>query len=121
MKQIKNITSFSLLFLVFFFGNPDVFSQEKKYKTEEFKVHGVCDQCKERIENAAYIKGVKRCEWNKQTEKITVVYNPEKTDLLTIHTRIAEAGHSTEKVEASNAVYKKLPKCCAYREGVHKH
>lgn len=121
MKQKRYITTVSLIFLVFLFGTTKTFSQENKYRTEQFKVHGTCDQCKERIENAAYVKGVKRCEWNKQTEKITVVYNPQKVDLITIHKSIAEAGHSTSKTEANADAYNKLPKCCAYRNGEHKH
>lgn len=120
-KQIKFIVFIPGLFLIFLISGVKVNAQESKYKTEEFNVHGVCNQCKERIENAAYIKGVKRCEWNKQTEKLTVVYNPQKVDLLKIHKSIAEAGHSTDKVEAEEAAYQKLPQCCAYRDGVHKH
>lgn len=116
-KQVKYI----VFILVFLISGVKMYAQESKYKTEEFNVHGVCNQCKERIENAAYIKGVKRCEWNKQTEKLTVVYNPQKVDLLKIHKSIAEAGHSTDKVEAEEATYQKLPQCCAYRDGVHKH
>lgn len=98
-----------------------LFAQESKYSIEEFHVDGVCDQCKERIENAAYIKGVKQCEWNKESQILTVTFNPAKIELIQIHKNIAEAGHSTDKVEASDEVYHKLPKCCAYKDGIHVH
>jgi copper chaperone CopZ len=98
-----------------------LYAQDSKYSTEEFHVKGVCDQCKTRIENAAYIKGVKHCEWNKESQKLSVTYNPAKVDLIKIHKSIAEAGHTTDKVEASEEAYHKLPKCCAYNDGVHVH
>jgi mercuric ion binding protein len=52
--------------------------KKKKVETAEFKVKGVCMMCKERIENAALIKGVKLTEWNKETNMLKVVFNPKK-------------------------------------------
>jgi mercuric ion binding protein len=95
--------------------------KKKKVETAEFKVKGVCMMCKERIENAALIKGVKLTEWNKETNMLKVVFNPKKTSLETIHSAVAEAGHETEKVKANKEAYSKLPKCCAYNDGVEKH
>jgi len=77
--------------------------------------------CKERIENAALIKGVKFAEWDKETKLIKVVFKPDKTDALKIHKSIAAAGHDTEKEKAEDEAYKKLPACCAYRDGVKTH
>ena len=96
-------------------------AQDTGLVTTEFQVRGVCDQCKTRIENAAYIKGVKYCEWNKETGMIRVIYNPEKVELQKIHESIASVGHSTDRVPASKEAYDKLPKCCAYDDGVHTH
>lgn len=98
-----------------------VYSQDSKPVKASFKVEGVCNQCKERIENAAYLKGVKSCSWDKTTEMLTVVYVPGKIDLESIQKNIAAAGHDTEKFVADSAAYAKLPKCCAYRDGIHKH
>jgi copper chaperone CopZ len=97
-------------------------AQDSKYTTSQFHVKGVCDQCKIRIENAAYIKGVKHCEWNHDNGIITVVYDSAKVELIKIHESIASVGHETDKVPADPEAYKKLPKCCAYDdEGVHNH
>lgn len=93
----------------------------KKAETVEFKVMGVCGMCKDRIENAALIKGVKFAEWNKQTKMLKVVYVPAKVSLDDIHKAVAEVGHDTEKVKAKDEVYKKLPNCCAYRDGAETH
>lgn len=117
MERNKNIAF--ICALIIFSGV--LFAQDSKYKTEEFQVEGVCDQCKARIENAAYIKGVKHCEWNKETQMLTVIYNPEKVELIRIHEKIAEAGHDTDRIQATDESYHKLPKCCAYRNGVHVH
>lgn len=95
--------------------------KKKKIETSAFKVKGVCNMCKERIENAALIKGVKLTEWNKETGMLKVIYNTKKTSLETIHKAIAEAGHETDKVKANKEAYSKLPKCCAYDDGVDKH
>ncbi|OQX97262.1 MAG: hypothetical protein B6I20_12980 [Bacteroidetes bacterium 4572_117] len=93
----------------------------KKIVTAEFTVKGVCKMCKERIENAALIKGVKFAEWDKQTNKLKVVFNSQKTTLDKIHKSIADAGHDTDKLKGNDGAYKKLPKCCAYRDGAKKH
>ena len=93
----------------------------KKIITTEFNVDGVCKMCKERIENAALIKGVKLAKWNKETSKLKVIYNTKKTTLDKIHKSIAAAGHDTDVLKGNDEAYKKLPGCCAYRDGVEKH
>ena len=88
----------------------------------EFKVEGVCEMCKERIEEAAiYTKGVKYASWDKNSRIIKLVYNGKKTDEETIHQAIAKAGHDTEKVQAREEDYLKIPDCCRYRDGVETH
>jgi len=96
-------------------------AQNPKTREVEFKVDGVCKMCKERIENAAYIKGVKFTEWNKETQTLKVVFNNTKTDSETIQKNVASIGHSTELFEADSLAYQKLPACCAYQDGVEVH
>jgi len=86
-----------------------------------FQVHGVCNMCKTRIENAALIKGVKFADWNKEAQILTVVYKPTKVTEIVIHEAVAEVGHDTDRIKATNKVYKSLPGCCAYRDGVEVH
>jgi copper chaperone CopZ len=93
------------------------FAQEKKdIITEKIKVSGNCNQCKKRIENAAYTEGVKRAEWDKSTQVLTVTYKSSKTSLQKIEENIAHAGHDAGNVKASEEDYNKLPGCCAYKE-----
>lgn len=93
----------------------------KKTETAEFKVTGVCGMCKERIENAALIKGVKLAEWDASTQMIKVVYQSNKVTQDEIEKSIAGAGHDTEHHVATEDGYKKLPACCAYKDGVEVH
>ena len=86
-----------------------------------FKVNGVCEMCKERIENAALIKGVKYTEWNKDTKDLLVIYKTEKVTNEELHKAVAEFGHDTEKVKATEENYQKLPFCCEYRDGQKTH
>ncbi|MNE59814.1 hypothetical protein D3C80_1549320 [compost metagenome] len=73
--------------------------------------------CKKRIEDAAYIKGVKRADWDQKTQELKLVYNTDKTDLKTIEQSIARKGHDAGAILADKDQYKKLPSCCAYNDG----
>ena len=95
--------------------------EKENVKTIEFKVSGVCEMCEKRIEDAALIKGVKMADWNKEAQKIKVVYRPDKTSEQTIHQAIAKVGHDTEKLKAPAEAYNKLHDCCKYRDGQAVH
>jgi hypothetical protein len=36
--------------------------------------------CEERIENAAYIQGVKKADWSQETHLLELIYNSSKVD-----------------------------------------
>lgn len=99
-----------------------LFAQKKSNSTTtaEIKVEGVCTACKKRIENAAYLPGVKLAEWSKETNTLKVVYNGSKVSVAQIEKEIASKGHTTENQKADRDTYEKLPACCAY-ETNHKH
>ncbi len=94
---------------------------QNKIDTTTFKVAGVCEMCKERIENASLINGVKFTEWNKESKFLTVIYKPEKVTVEDLHKAVAEYGHDTEKVKSEKKAYEKLPFCCEYRGGLKTH
>lgn len=98
-----------------------VFAQKKEVVTCEFEVSGVCEMCKNRIEEAGYIKGVKFVEWSSETGIAKVVYKYDKVTELAIHKAIAAVGHDTKLVKADSLIYNELPKCCAYNDGVNVH
>lgn len=115
MKRIFSLLAIMLISSAFSFGQ-----HKKGILTEHIKVSGICNDCKERIENAAYIPGVKRAEWNKESKELTVSFKPGKVTLLQIEESIAKSGHDAGTVKASDSAYHKLPACCAYKDG-HDH
>jgi len=118
-NKMKNILSLAVALLLSF--TAAVAQDKKDTKTTTIKVDGVCASCKKRIENAAYINGVKHAEWDKETGLLTVSYKPSKVSRADISKAVADKGHNAGDVKADTTAYKKLPKCCAYNDGVHKH
>ncbi|MBL7718403.1 MAG: copper chaperone [Flavipsychrobacter sp.] len=111
MKQV-------ILFLSILFISVSAIAQNKGVVTEKHKVLGNCNSCKKRIEAAAFIKGVKRVEWDKHSQNLTLTYDAGKTNPEAILTSVARVGHESDlvKVDANDPAYKKLPTCCAYKE-----
>mgnify|MGYP006202276359 CR=1 FL=1 len=69
-----------------------------KYTTE---VNGNCEQCKKRIEKAAFsVKGVKSADWHVDHHDMHVIYDENKCSLADIKKAIAKAGHDTEGFKA---------------------
>jgi periplasmic mercuric ion binding protein len=83
-------------------------------KTEIVKVQGNCGTCKAKIEKAAKMEGVSKAEWNQDTKKLTLVYDPSKVTTDAIQKKIAAAGYDTEKYKADEKAYQKLDACCQY-------
>jgi mercuric ion binding protein len=111
MKQI-------IVFLTIIISSFSVSAQDKAVVTEHYKVSGNCSSCKKRIETAAFVKGVKRVEWDKHSKDLTLTYDSSKTSAEAVMKSIAKVGHESElvKIAHDDPAYKKLPKCCAYKE-----
>ncbi len=88
--------------------------------TSTISVKGNCGECKDRIENAADIKGVKNATWEEKTQVLSVTYDTQKVSLLQIEDAIAKSGHTTSNKPADTKSYKKLPDCCKYEHGACK-
>ena len=104
------------LMIVFLLAGTNVMAQNKEVKTITFKVYGVCNMCKERIENALDVGGVKNAVWNKDTHMVEVTYRTDKITEDDLHRLLNEAGHDTEKSQATDEQYSKVHDCCKYRE-----
>ena len=70
--------------------------------THKYNVNGVCEQCKKRIEDAAYIKGVKYADWEVDTHLLTIKYDSTKTSDTAVLQSIAKAGHDNELRKATD-------------------
>lgn len=119
MNTYKNIITILILMVLPVLVNAQ--KKEKSIATCEFTVQGVCKMCKERIEEAALIKGVKMTEWNNATGVFKAVYREDKVTEKEIHEAIVMAGHATDQMPADPEAYDRLPKCCAYKDGIDKH
>ncbi|MCD6013666.1 MAG: copper chaperone [Flavipsychrobacter sp.] len=110
----------SLLFIAaFFLGNSAFAGNTIVVRT--FHVDGVCGKCKERIENAAYVKGVRFAEWKKSTGELTVKYDSTKTSPEVFLKNVAKSGHDNELFKAEEGDYGKISPCCKYRSGIKAH
>ena len=94
--------------------------KQKKNKKVQFTVYGNCEMCEKRIEKAALsVKGVKLANWDIPSNQISLIYNPQKADLATIHKSIASIGYDTSEAKAEEVDYNELPICCQYDRKEH--
>ena len=92
------------------------FAQNKNAKAT-IEVDGVCEMCKVRIEKACIkSKGVKFADWNIETHELKFIFDESKTNLETIKQNIANVGHDTKEIKATDKVYNSLDACCLYRD-----
>lgn len=95
-------------------------AQEKKSKSakHDVAVKGNCDQCKRRIEKAAYtVKGVKSAEWHADDETLHIIIDETKCSADQVREAVAKSGHDTDKTKATDEAYKNLHSCCQYNRG----
>ncbi|WP_442265358.1 heavy-metal-associated domain-containing protein [Tenacibaculum sp. ZS6-P6] len=95
------------------------YSQQKKKKNAKlsFEVDGVCVMCKKRIEKAALnTKGVKFANWNVDTHQLMVIIDERKTDKKKVCQSVANVGHDSKEIKATQEVYDNLHGCCKYRD-----
>jgi copper chaperone CopZ len=110
MQKIILILGFALL------SGKELWAQKNKtVVTHTLFVKGNCGQCKERIEEAADLKGVKYATWDKKSKILTVTYDTTKLQLSQIREKILRVGHDVDSLVAPEEVYRKLPSCCKYR------
>lgn len=87
--------------------------------TVVFRVEGNCGLCKSRIQKAVKVNGVKEANWNVKNKMLTVTYAQDQTDVISLHKKVAAAGHETSLVKADDSAYHALPECCLYRTFQH--
>lgn len=80
-------------------------------------VQGLCEMCKENIENAAKrVEGVSLASWDPEAKELHLHFNPHQTNLNAISKAVAAVGYDTDRDKADQAAYDALPGCCKYRE-----
>lgn len=110
---MKNILIAFVLTLIGFSANAQ---QEKSSNAKHsIEVNGNCEQCKKRIEKAAYsVAGVKSATWHIDDHMLHLILNEKKSSLQDVEKAIAKVGHDTEQVKATDEDYSNLHHCCLY-------
>ena len=103
-----------ILLLCLLIGITSAIAQRKHAKTDSLMVYGNCSQCKDRIENALKDVGIAKANWDIDTKMLTVTFDSSRYSLAGIQKRLAEVGHDTKTIKATDAAYNKLPSCCKY-------
>ncbi len=94
-------------------------------KSSEFLVWGICDMCKSRIERTTQkVEGIGFAKWDKKTKMLKIDYDSELTSVEAVKQALADAGHDTENIKATDEKYDDLPACCLYdrddiKKGTH--
>jgi periplasmic mercuric ion binding protein len=106
-----------ILILMISFGN--VMAQSGT-ETVKIKTSAVCDMCKDAIEkDLAFEKGVVSSSLDVESQVLTVVYKPTKTNPDKIKKAVAKVGYDADDVQAVEKSYSKLPACCKKESGIH--
>ena len=90
------------------------FTPYVKSKKIKFNVNGVCDMCKNRIETALDIEGIKFASWSIKNKICIIRFIPEIISEDEIHKLIAKLGHDTSQCKATDEDYSNLYYCCHY-------
>ncbi|MDY0014932.1 MAG: heavy metal-associated domain-containing protein [Bacteroidales bacterium] len=80
-------------------------TENKKKKTEivTIQTSGHCQSCKDIIETGlAFEKGIKDVAYDISTTKVTVIFNPKKTNVDIIKKRINELGYDADDFKVNN-------------------
>jgi copper chaperone CopZ len=115
MKTKNGIFAIVFSMLIALFTTHNANAKPLHDETATFKVYGNCEMCKKRIESALTKNtSIKSATWDVKTKMLKVVYDPHVLTVDQIHKIVADAGHDTDKLSATDIVYKKLPGCCQY-------
>jgi copper chaperone CopZ len=103
----------SLLAVVAFTFNS---TAQSKITETSIEVDGLCGMCKQRIENAAYLPGVKKVNWDIETHQLDLVFRNDKVSKEEIIASINKAGHDVKGALASDEQYANIHSCCRFRD-----
>jgi copper chaperone CopZ len=95
-------------------------AQTKKNKNARYtiEVNGNCDQCKKRIEKAAYaVAGVKSASWSIETHQLDLIVNEEKTTITDVKKALAKAATTPTKPKPPT----KITRTCTIAANIHEN
>ena len=112
MKHSKFLLLCLAMCMVFMLDAQDT---KRKNKNVQFQVKAACGMCSSRIETIAWqTEGVRKVLYDLNEQTLSVKVDWKKFDEDILHQSLADAGHSTDKIEADKNAYAALPACCQY-------
>lgn len=118
MEMKKNI-----LVLIFILISLQSLAQKKPIEVRngyqiEIQTSAICEMCKYTLEkDLTFEKGVKDATLNLGNKVLTILYNPQKTDVQTLRKRITKVGYHADTLARDAQAYENLPMCC--KDGSH--
>ena len=92
-------------------------SETKANSETEFWVRGNCDMCKETIETSLEaVEGVAEASYDLAANTATISFDSAATNPAALQQAVANAGYETKEMQADEAAYADLPKCCKKKE-----
>lgn len=100
----KNAIYLVALMMTLFFVHSNVFAQKNdNSKVVKLQTSAHSEMCKAKIEETlAYEKGIIKSELDRESQILTVTYNPDKTDVEKIIKVITNLGHSAKEIVEIN-------------------
>ena len=89
---------------------------QNKFTETTIEVDGLCGMCEERIENAAYLPGVKKADWDRETHQLALAFRNDKVTEEEIIASINEVGHDVKDHPATDEQYANIHVCCKFRD-----
>ena len=119
MKKNLFLLFFSCAFLINSINaqesKEEVVTPETTLTKEVFTVYGNCNMCKRTIEgNVKLLAGINDAVWDKETDQMTVSFDPKVITLDAIKQKIADVGYDSDTHRATLEAYNNLPGCCQY-------
>ena len=113
-----------IIFIISLLYAASNFAQNTAIKTITINVKGNCEECKDRIENAVDIKGVKHAIWNEVNQILTITYLSNKITtneiekVIAAHEGVVQAkGGFRPRIDAklSNTLVSSRKDCAIFR------
>lgn len=116
MNKTINLISISIMSFFLFCTSLATAQSDTAY----VQTSAQCGTCKKKLEHdLMYTKGIKAVHLDIETKKLSVIYNPSKTDIVKIRMAVSKIGYDADSVVADKKAYDLLPDCC--KKGGHDH
>ena len=110
MNSLIKLLAFTSILILF---SANSYTQSRNTAEVDIKTSAQCPMCKESIEKTlTFERGVRHALLDLDTKKVTVRYNPRRTDTDKLRKAITKTGYDADDKEGDPEAYAILPACC---------